>query len=144
MPDTFFRNEKIARFHKILAPNLYIRVFPDGDVLYSIRWQLRNLITILSWILSSWGPHWSVHARCFWQGFHWINKLVILTLQAVRIHKKYDPLLYYWMLSPDGWTKNDLIYVWKQEGALQIANNLSLPGIILLLWHWHCWKIFEF
>ena len=37
MPDTFFRNEKIARFHKILAPNLYIRVFPDGDVLYSIR-----------------------------------------------------------------------------------------------------------
>ena len=37
MPDTFFRNEKVARFHKILAPNLYIRVFPDGDVLYSIR-----------------------------------------------------------------------------------------------------------
>ena len=35
------------------------------------------------------------------------------------------------MLSPDGWTKNDLIYVWKQEGALQIANNLSLPGIVL-------------
>ena len=40
MPDTFFRNEKVARFHKILAPNLYIRVFPDGDVLYSIRWIL--------------------------------------------------------------------------------------------------------
>ena len=40
MPDTFFRNEKVARFHKILAPNLYIRVFPDGDVLYSIRTSL--------------------------------------------------------------------------------------------------------
>ena len=40
MPDTFFRNEKVARFHKILAPNLYIRVFPDGDVLYSIRSEL--------------------------------------------------------------------------------------------------------
>ena len=38
MPDTFFRNEKEARFQKILDPNLYIRVFPDGDVLYSIRW----------------------------------------------------------------------------------------------------------
>ena len=37
MPDTFFRNEKIGRFHKILAPNLYIRVYPNGDVLYSIR-----------------------------------------------------------------------------------------------------------
>ena len=26
-----------GQFHNILAPNLYIRVFPDGDVLYSIR-----------------------------------------------------------------------------------------------------------
>ena len=53
MPDTFFRNEKVARFHKILAPNLYIRVFPDGDVLYSIRSELlQNLISgVLTWSL---------------------------------------------------------------------------------------------
>ena len=38
MPDTFFRNEKIGRFHNILTPNLYVRVFPNGDILYSIRW----------------------------------------------------------------------------------------------------------
>ena len=37
MPDTFFRNEKIGRFHTILTPNLYVRVFPNGNVLYSIR-----------------------------------------------------------------------------------------------------------
>ena len=37
MPDTFFRNEKIGRFHSILTPNLYVRVFPNGNVLYSIR-----------------------------------------------------------------------------------------------------------
>jgi len=40
MPDTFFRNEKIGRFHTILTPNLYVRVFPNGDVLYSIRVSL--------------------------------------------------------------------------------------------------------
>lgn len=40
MPDTFFRNEKIGRFHDILQPNLYVRVFPNGDVLYSIRVSL--------------------------------------------------------------------------------------------------------
>ena len=39
MPDTFFRNEKIGAFHNILTPNLYIRVYPDGDVLYSIRFH---------------------------------------------------------------------------------------------------------
>ena len=37
MPDTFFRNEKDAKFHEIIQPNLYVRVFPNGDVLYSIR-----------------------------------------------------------------------------------------------------------
>ena len=37
MPDTFFRNEKSGKFHNIIQPNLYVRVFPDGDVLYSIR-----------------------------------------------------------------------------------------------------------
>ena len=37
MPDTFFRNEKIGRFHNILAPNMYVRIFPNGDILYSIR-----------------------------------------------------------------------------------------------------------
>jgi len=40
MPDTFFRNEKEGRFHNILVPNVYIRIFPDGGVLYSIRVSL--------------------------------------------------------------------------------------------------------
>ena len=40
MPDTFFRNEKEAQFHEIIQPNLYIRVFPNGDILYSIRVSL--------------------------------------------------------------------------------------------------------
>ena len=31
-------------------------------------------------------------------------------------------------LVSDGWTKNDLIYIWKDAGALQFAANLSLPG----------------
>ena len=40
MPDTFFRNEKTGHFHNILVNNVYIRVFPNGDVLYSIRISL--------------------------------------------------------------------------------------------------------
>lgn len=28
----------------------------------------------------------------------------------------------------DGWTKNDLVYVWKDSGPVQIPKNLSLPG----------------
>jgi hypothetical protein len=43
MPDTFFRNEKHGQFHDIIQPNLYIRVFPNGDILYSIRYSYPNL-----------------------------------------------------------------------------------------------------
>ena len=37
MPDTFFQNEKTGHFHNIIVPNVYIRIFPNGKVLYSIR-----------------------------------------------------------------------------------------------------------
>ena len=48
MPDTFFRNEKEGRFHNILVPNVYIRIFPDGGVLYSIRQgKLKHSSTIV-------------------------------------------------------------------------------------------------
>ena len=40
MPDTFFQNEKTGHFHNIIVPNVYIRIYPDGKVLYSIRWVM--------------------------------------------------------------------------------------------------------
>ena len=36
-----------GQFHNILAPNLYIRVFPDGDVLYSIRSRLFTYLSLM-------------------------------------------------------------------------------------------------
>lgn len=38
MPDLFFSNEKEGHFHDIIMPNVYIRIFPNGSVLYSIRY----------------------------------------------------------------------------------------------------------
>uniref|UniRef100_A0A182F741 Uncharacterized protein n=2 Tax=Anopheles albimanus TaxID=7167 RepID=A0A182F741_ANOAL len=40
MPDLFFSNEKEGHFHNIIMPNVYIRIFPYGSVLYSIRISL--------------------------------------------------------------------------------------------------------
>ena len=41
MPDTFFQNEKLGHFHDIIVPNVYVRIFPTGRVLYSIRLVVR-------------------------------------------------------------------------------------------------------
>ncbi|ODM95389.1 Glutamate-gated chloride channel [Orchesella cincta] len=40
MPDLFFSNEKQGHLHNIIMPNVYIRIHPDGEVLYSIRISL--------------------------------------------------------------------------------------------------------
>ncbi|XP_022914865.1 glutamate-gated chloride channel isoform X2 [Onthophagus taurus] len=40
MPDLFFANEKEGHTHNIIMPNVYIRIFPYGSVLYSIRISL--------------------------------------------------------------------------------------------------------
>ena len=42
MPDTFFQNEKLGHFHDIIVPNVYVRIFPSGRVLYSIRLENRS------------------------------------------------------------------------------------------------------
>ncbi|CAL4064227.1 unnamed protein product, partial [Meganyctiphanes norvegica] len=40
MPDLFFKNEKTGHFHNIILPNTYIRIYPDGEILFSIRISL--------------------------------------------------------------------------------------------------------
>ena len=39
-PDLFFRNEKDGHLHEIIMPNVLLRIYPDGRVLYSIRISL--------------------------------------------------------------------------------------------------------
>jgi len=39
-PDLFFRNEKEGHFHKIIMPNVLLRIKGEGEVLYSIRISL--------------------------------------------------------------------------------------------------------
>ncbi|KAI1289887.1 Glutamate-gated chloride channel [Halotydeus destructor] len=39
-PDLFFSNEKEGHFHDIIMPNVLLRIYPDGAILYSIRISL--------------------------------------------------------------------------------------------------------
>lgn len=39
-PDLFFSNEKEGHFHNIIMPNVLLRIYPNGQVLYSIRISL--------------------------------------------------------------------------------------------------------
>ena len=39
-PDLFFRNEKEGHTHDIIMPNVLLRIYPQGRILYSIRISL--------------------------------------------------------------------------------------------------------
>ena len=41
-PDLFFSNEKRGHFHEIIMPNVLLRIYPNGNVLFSIRISLGN------------------------------------------------------------------------------------------------------
>lgn len=41
-PDLFFANEKGANFHEVTTDNKLLRIFRNGGVLYSIRYQLQQ------------------------------------------------------------------------------------------------------
>ncbi|KAI8437328.1 hypothetical protein MSG28_011681 [Choristoneura fumiferana] len=48
MPDLFFSNEKEGHFHNIIMPNVYIRIFPNGNVVKNLhlpRFTLEKFLT---------------------------------------------------------------------------------------------------
>ena len=57
-----------------------------------------------------------------------MSKHALWTWPAVRLiqHSAVAALIFTFI--PDGWTKNNLVYVWKEGNPVQLAGNLSLPG----------------
>lgn len=119
MPDLFFSNEKEGHFHNIIMPNVYIRIFPYGSVLYSIRISLTLACPMNL-------------------------KLYPLDRQVCSLRMascKYSSELKVWFFSgtalsshlqfADGWTTADLVFLWKEGDPVQVVKNLHLPRFTL-------------
>lgn len=52
-PDTYFHNGKQSYLHTLTAPNKFVRIEPDGRVLYSSRFVLSKMKTITKQITLS-------------------------------------------------------------------------------------------
>ena len=44
VPDLFFPNEKKAEIHNVMLANQVVKIFPNGTVLYSSRYELLTLL----------------------------------------------------------------------------------------------------
>uniref|UniRef100_A0A8C4F2C5 Glycine receptor alpha 3 n=1 Tax=Dicentrarchus labrax TaxID=13489 RepID=A0A8C4F2C5_DICLA len=96
-PDLFFANEKGAHFHEVTTDNKLLRIFKNGNVLYSIR------------IMNHFNDLFSLSFCCIIL-FHKISCCLLLSV---------------------GYTMNDLIFEWQENGPVQVAEGLTLPQFIL-------------
>ncbi|KAE8739096.1 hypothetical protein FOCC_FOCC015405 [Frankliniella occidentalis] len=122
MPDLFFSNEKEGHFHNIIMPNVYIRIFPYGSVLYSIRGEQERVV--------------SREPPKRTSGFGDVAETessISLTLSCPMNLKLYplDRQVCSLRMASYGWTTNDLVFLWKDGDPVQVVKNLHLPRFTL-------------
>ena len=109
MPDTFFRNERRGAMHNVLVPNLYVRIYADGTVLFSIRVSLTLSCPMnlkLYPLDTQTCPMQIASCRC-----------------PLFISIQFKIIL-------DGWATDDLVYIWQSNNSVQIGK-VSLPRFVI-------------
>ncbi|ALC46945.1 GluClalpha [Drosophila busckii] len=123
MPDLFFSNEKEGHFHNIIMPNVYIRIFPNGSVLYSIRISLTLACPMNLKLYPLDRQICSLRMASCRQKF-----LFLFSSLATTYINLFSCLL---SRNLDGWTTNDLVFLWKEGDPVQVVKNLHLPRFTL-------------
>lgn len=77
--------------------------------------------------------HLSCPVRWTWSTTHWINRLAQLLWLAVSIASRPRPGPRHWSppSSADGYTTEDLVFIWKKGDPVQVTKNLHLPRFTL-------------
>lgn len=126
MPDLFFSNEKEGHFHNIIMPNVYIRIFPYGSVLYSIRISLTLACPMNLKLYPLDRQTCSLRmasCKCCMVVKAAFLSLLWRFLIATRLLS--------FILRLDGWTTADLVFLWKEGDPVQVVKNLHLPRFTL-------------
>lgn len=115
-PDLFFKNEKEGHFHNIILPNVLLRIHPNGDVLYSIR---ISLVLACPMDLKYYPLDKQVcmieMASC---------TFIFMSIYVLLIYLHFNYFL-------DGYTTEDLMFLWKETSPVQITTDLHLPRFTL-------------
>ncbi|XP_028276987.1 glycine receptor subunit alpha-2-like isoform X2 [Parambassis ranga] len=122
-PDLFFANEKGANFHEVTTDNKLLRIFQNGNVLYSIRLTLT--------------------LSCPMDLKNFPMDSQICTMQLESCEFIFQSKLKHTYMSNSvvdiitfplflvGYTMNDLIFEWLDVGPVQVADDLTLPQFVL-------------
>lgn len=116
-PDTFIRNELESKVHQNLARNNYVRVFPGGWILYSVRITLSTLCQ---------------GAAAKYNGFNVAPNIeqfnsVLIGRDWQQQHKNetFDCGV---QIASYGYNRDNIKYSWKEIDPVQVTNSISLPN----------------
>ncbi|XP_073670950.1 glycine receptor, alpha 4b isoform X1 [Paramisgurnus dabryanus] len=124
-PDLFFANEKGANFHEVTTDNKLLRIFQNGNVLYSIR-----LTLILSCPMNLKNFPMDIQT-CTMQLESCKTFSTIHIFYFSFIFLFYIPMTHSLSFCSVGYTMNDLIFQWLDDGPVQVAEDLALPQFVL-------------
>ncbi|XP_027879985.1 glycine receptor subunit alpha-2 isoform X2 [Xiphophorus couchianus] len=126
-PDLFFANEKGANFHDVTTDNKLLRIFKDGNVLYSIR-----LTLILSCPMDLKNFPMDVQT-CTMQleSCEYFMFFLCYFLDSSDGKSALYLNSSHHLLPSVGYTMNDLIFEWLENGAVQVSEGLTLPQFIM-------------
>ena len=97
-------------------PNVLLRIYPNGDILFSVRISLVLFCPMESAILSTWSSN-----------LQNTNGKLYVILNA------FLPFLYLNIRRrTDGYTTEDVVFLWKEGDPVQITSKLNLSRFTLL------------
>ena len=119
----------LLAIHFAQKRKFYFDKVATGIALQSfISFLIYNCAEIAFHILLYLGSHWPLLAQWIWNFIPWTVKPAQYVWLVVSIPRVYSLCI---LLTSshiaDGYTTDDILYLWKDTDPVQIAQNLSLP-----------------
>ncbi|MBN3275074.1 GLRA3 protein, partial [Polyodon spathula] len=140
-PDLFFANEKGAHFHEVTTDNKLLRIFKNGNVLYSISiltltlscpMNLKNFPMDVQTCIMQLESYLNTAAHIYFCQFTYCpGDIFSGTLMLQEIIYLHFSVSCHFIMCYIGYTMNDLIFEWQDNGPVQVAEGLTLPQFIL-------------
>jgi len=145
-PDTFFSNEKSSHLHTHMVPNNFVRIYPNGDIMYSARYE-RLLIWVfylgkVCWFINIYWCSLSMTLNCTMdlRRYPFDTQTCPMRLANCTLRSNLDfKWLLFWFSSSntvkctklflwiDGYTTSSVKLEWKDDEPVQVTKYLALP-----------------
>ena len=134
-PDTFIRNDKESSFFLVPSKASFLRVYPDGFVLYSVRWGDISdpLLSVIIMTTISCRIKSKLHCLMDLRNYPFDQQECKIMFASCETELTLSVVWnYFFFLFLVGFNTDDLEYVWKDEDPLTVSTVLPQTDFRLI------------